>query len=789
MRSVARRPFTLSAVVDWLTRHDPNYLALRRAGRTSIIMSALFALCFEVFHNSQMATYAAFGSISLMMLVSFSGSLRARLQAQVWLSITGGLLICLGTLTSRTLWLSVLSMAVVALAVLFSGVVSSVIASATTSLLLVFILSTAVAGPPSTIPDRLAGWGLASLASLFAVWLLWPAPNRDGLRLSAATACRALALRLRADVAHWRGDISLDDSAYKGAIENADHATEALHRGFLATQWRPTGLSVSSRATVRLVDEILWLDTLVDEAAQPTKQSPSHQHDCEIRSFAADILEVGADQLEQPSTSSRLSEVRDELASALQELTLSATSRAPLSLDDRTSTPSDEGPSPTTREEEIAHFVDSLEPGFRAQEIGFVASLVGTNIELVSAADRRKWIDTLLGVVPGDGAGRLGAARERAAAHLNAHSVWLHNSLRGAVGLAIAVFIAEKTGVQHAFWVILGALSVLRSSAINTSANALRAMVGTAIGFFLGAALLVVVGTNTTVLWFLLPVAILIAGFAPTAISFAAGQAGFTLALVILWNILEPIGWRVGLYRIEDIAIGCAVSVGVGLFLWPRGAASALGATLRDAYETSAAFLTAAVALSRDPDRSDEPTSSPQIERSSAAAASRRLDDAFRTYLGERGSMAIPLSDVATLVRGVVSLRQTADAVVDLWAGSDVLDNNARSSEFTQLAQDVHLVKNWYDDFGAALAGEGTIPEPARDNAVNALLSQAVSEDLQVANTERAATTVRLIWTKDYLGVARRLEETLIEAARSAVRTVTPDSATTPSANEVSSTT
>jgi uncharacterized membrane protein YccC len=768
---VPARPFSFSAAFDWVSRHDPNYMALRRAARSSILMSALFALCFEVFKNAEMATFAAFGSIALLMLVDFPGSLRARLQAQVWLSIMGALLVCLGTLTSQTLWLSVLLMAVVALLVLFSGVVSSVIASATTSLLLVFILSTAVTGAPSTIPDRLAGWGIASLTSLLAVWLLWPAPNRDGLRLSAAAACRALARRLRADVAHWRGDESLDNSAYEDAIKDADHVTDDLHRRFLTAQWRPTGLSVASRATVRTVDEILWLDTLIDDAARPADQAPSHQQDCQIRSSAAAILEAGADQLDEPSASPRLGKARDDLANALKELTESATSRAPFSRNDRASEPGEDTGSALSRDTQIAQFVDSLEPSFRAQEIGFVASLLGANIELVSAAERRKWIDTFAGVVPGESTGRLAAARERAAAHLNWRSVWLHNSVRGAVGLALAVLIAEKTGVQHAFWVILGALSVLRSSAINTGANALRAILGTAIGFFLGAALLAVVGTNTTVLWFLLPIAILIAGFAPSAISFAAGQAGFTLVLVILWNILQPIGWKVGLYRIEDIAIGCAVSVGVGFFFWPRGATSALGASMRDAYESSAGFLAAAVAHGVGlHDRGGGLTTSPQMERASAAAAARRLDDAFRTYLGERGSMSIPLADVATLVRGVVSLRQTAEAVVNLWDDDDARAEVANYPELHELSEEARRVEGWYDIFGAALAGDGAIPVPGVASATfREVLSHAVDIDLQGSNTHGAATTVRLIWTKDYLRGARRLEKMLVGAADSAV--------------------
>src|SRR4029077_12098703 len=100
---------------------------------------------------------------------------------------------------------------------------------------------------------------------------------------------------------------------------------------------------------------------------------------------------------------------------------------------------------------------------------------------------------------------------------------------------------------------------------------------------------------DTDLLWFLLPLAILVAGVAPAAISFAAGQAGFTVVLVILFNIIQPGGWKVGLLRIEDIALGCAVSLVVGLLLWPRGAAAALRKAIAEAYADSARYLASAV--------------------------------------------------------------------------------------------------------------------------------------------------------------------------------------------------
>ena len=55
---------------------------------------------------------------------------------------------------------------------LFSAVVSSVIASATTSLLLSYILPVSLPGPASQIPDRIAGWGMAAGASVIAIAVL-----------------------------------------------------------------------------------------------------------------------------------------------------------------------------------------------------------------------------------------------------------------------------------------------------------------------------------------------------------------------------------------------------------------------------------------------------------------------------------------------------------------------------------------------------------------------------------------------------------------------------------------
>ena len=326
---------------------------------------------------------------------------------------------------------------------------------------------------------------------------------------------------------------------------------------------------------------------------------------------------------------------------------------------------------------------------------------------------------------------------------------------RSAIARGRAGVGADLTGVQHSFWVVLGTLSVLRSSAFSTGQNVLRALLGNLAGFIIGGALILGIGTNDTVLWILLPIAVLIAGFAPAVISFAAGQASFTITLLILYNIIAPAGWKVGLVRIEDIAIGCAVSLVVGLLFWPRGAA------LAGAYADTARYLGSAVNYGVI--RCDgvlPPTPAPRADQQRAAAAGRRLDDAFRSYLAESGAKHLPLPEVATLITGVTVLRLSADAVVDLWSRDEGVPEGDRTAARNEVVSEINAVTAWYQAMAAALDGTGAVPAelPPTDPAADARLVDAVRHDLTGADGRGTATAVRMIWTSDHITVARRLQ-------------------------------
>src|SRR5277367_389887 len=147
------------------------------------------------------------------------------------LAVSSGALVVLGTLVSRWTWLAALTMALVAFVVLFSGVVSSVLASAANAQLVGLIVAVSFPGGPDSIPDRMAGWGMACGASLIAITVLWLAPVHNRLRTLATEASRALVARLHADASLLRSrSINGGVADRAKAIKRSDEAVTALHQ-------------------------------------------------------------------------------------------------------------------------------------------------------------------------------------------------------------------------------------------------------------------------------------------------------------------------------------------------------------------------------------------------------------------------------------------------------------------------------------------------------------------------------------------------------------------------------
>ncbi|MDR3084153.1 MAG: FUSC family protein, partial [Streptomyces sp.] len=680
----------------------------------------------------------------------------------------GAVLICLGTLASRTVWTATVSTFVITFFVLFTGVVSSALAHASTGLLVSFILPVTLSGSVSSLPDRLGGWLLAGAASLPAITVLWPAPVREPLRASAARACALQARRLRTEVDCVRTDFtSVSATAHRRAAEDATAAVTAMRTSFFGTSYRPSGLTTAARALIRLIDQVVWLDAILGRTPVKPQPRPVASLVCAVKTEAATLLEHGATLLDSADGDARLldSDLR-RLLQARERMERTITSALPTHLT--------RVPPRGMSGGEIPEVVSALEPGLRAQEMTCAVSAISGQISLVVAARRRSWWQQLLGRHPGRTRSPLPFAREDLGAHAERHSVWLHNSVRGAAALGVAVLVAGLTGVQNSFWVVLGALAVLRSTALNTGQNAVRGLLGTGIGFLIGGGLIFALGTDTTAYWLLLPVAVACAGLAPDSVSFTIGQAGFTTALLILYNLVSPGGWEIGLVRIENVAIGCVVSLLVGALFWPRGASSALRQALAEALYCSARYLNSAIVFGvTGRDGLAAPAPAPHDDARQAASAADRLDDAFRSFLAERGTKQVPLPGVAALINAVVVLRFTANSVLRLWKGADRAPAAGHPVASREILHAGERLLEWYAKTAQALTGRGAVPEPL-DNPITAEhLIEAVRRDLTAADGRGTATAVRTIWTADHIDVVQRLQTTILEPAQTAAGATT----------------
>ncbi len=687
-------------VVGWVRAHDPDGTALHKAVKVAVAVTVGLAIGTLV-GNAQMSLFASFGGVAFLLFADFPGNRTARLGAYLGLFVVGAVLIALGTLMSGGAASAVIGMAVIGFVVLFSGVLSAAVAGASRAALLTFILPVMVPVPVSEIPSRWAGWALAAALSIPAAVLVWPPRDHDRLRRAAGAACSALADQLAA----WS---AADADALNHAQEASTARVTELRTQFRRTNVRPVGLTTGSRHLMRLTDRLEWLRTVLDRLPPASERTAAQ---LTVTEACVSTLRAAAAVFDQAPRRPTFA-VRQELSvqlRGLQQLHVATETFARLV------------GAPATPDARVVHPSTML-------ELAYTTRLTGLTVAASAAADARPLVDRLLGRnVPAAGAGPLMPVHRVLLGHLSLRSVWFQNSVRGALGLAIAVAIAEVTEVAHGFWVVLGAMSVLRTTALTTGSTALRALSGTVIGFVAGSVVMVAVGTTAWHLWLLLPITLLIAAYLPEAVSFTAGQAAFTVLVVVLFNIIAPSGWEVGLVRVEDVLFGCVSALVSGVLLWPRGAAAAIRSSLAEFYRQSADAVVASVDRMVGPADATAGEDSLAPAMAAAAAASLRLDDALREYLFERGTRNVPLDALIRLSNGAVRIRMTAEAI----AGMPPVEHRAFAPAGAAVARSADGTRGWFRQFADRLAtvprqaSPAPLPAPAEPTAEATVLAAA----------------------------------------------------------------
>jgi uncharacterized membrane protein YccC len=189
--------------------------------------------------------------------------------------------------------------------------------------------------------------------------------------------------------------------------------------------------------------------------------------------------------------------------------------------------------------------------------------------------------------IPGGTDAALRRAMRTLRFHLDPSSVRFRNSARAAVALAAALLVAHLGDFAHGFWVVLGALLVLRASAFDTGATAIQALGGTLLGFVVAAPFAWLTVETPWALWAGLVVATFLAAWAPGAVGLWMGQAAFTLFVVVMFNLVEPDGWVTAVDRVVAVGTGAAISVAVGVLFWPRGAEAVFSRAVAEHYRAA----------------------------------------------------------------------------------------------------------------------------------------------------------------------------------------------------------
>ena len=610
-----------------MTRRDPEGDAARKALRAAIFVPLAAAASFAVAGDTQTPIFTILGCIALLIATDFPGNRSTRAVGYCGLAINGALLITIGTLAAPHPWVAVPLCFIVGIVISFLGLLGEVVSGGQRAALMIFILPVCIR-PVAPLGDRLFGWVIALLICVPAALFVFPPRYDSELRRQTTRVCAALADRIEGTC----------------SAQEVSDAIDALRAGFFSSAGRPVTMTAGSRALVRVASDLQWLCDRVDSdtgALLGPTTAPA------TRVLRACAVVLSSD--DQPGAHA-------ELDDALAAHRTAAVSRYRDDVGDILTDPDD------------ATAIQRSRVLMNRRTINGSIGLIGRIISAAAAADTRPLWARLLGrQLPETGiADRVYTKRAAIGAlggYLSTGSITVFNSLRSGLALALAVVVTLVFPIQNGLWVVLGALSVLRSSALATGTTGLRAITGTVIGFSIGAVTIGLLGVDPIVMWVLLPIVTFGSTYVSRVGSFMAGQTMFTMMVFIIFNLIQPTGWQVGLIRLEDIALGAAVGLTASVLLWPRGAVAAVRRAVDAALQVSSRYLIAAVTrITRGASEQSEDTVMALSQDTLAAV--RTYGDAVRNYLSESAGTVDP--DVLDSDNRIPRLRTTADLIADL---------------------------------------------------------------------------------------------------------------------------
>ena len=696
-----------------LTVHDPDHLALRRGIRAAIALPLSLATALYVLDDTQGVLFAIFGTVGLLINADFAGNTVQRLGSYLLTGAAGTVAIVLGWAASFSTPLAVVMTLLVAFALSFLNLMRGAVAVGTPAVLLLFVVAVSLESTASSLGPYLLGWSVAVVISTVTALLVLPHDRRAGLRLALGDAFEAAAHG--AEVA-WQHP----DASATRPFADFDAAVDRLDGQYGGQPFRTAGLTTKDQALTLLVDHVNSLRLLLEDpqhtgASDGTISIPGRVDLVQaIIAGLRDLAAAARDPRHLP-TGAGIDDARIRLTAGMEHWVL-ARSQA--------------GDDPQSVADEVG--ADHL--------MRMCALVVEQMVELARLVNGGT-IESLERQPPIPVRHRWDVVR----AQVSWNSPWLRNSIRSAVGLSIAVLVINITGVAHGFWVLIGVISILRFDAVGTRRFALLAVLGTIVGVIV-ASVIVLNVDSATILWILLPMFVFLAAWSAVAVNYPVGQAAFSALILVAFGIVSwPPDVITGVTRIEDVALGAAVALVVGLLMWPRGAVGALRHRLAASIRSASGYMSSALSGFTAPIDDEEL----RRRRHDAVGDAERAAETYDMALMQRG----PAEDMHPWTRAttaayllisagrvVAHFARTTPTVREHPALHDAIDSARRESEAHWAA-----VADAVDDEGQ----DPSIPAPPPPAAYPTLP--------QVASTEDARALIVAVWVIDWVHHLDRL--------------------------------
>jgi len=569
---------------------DPQHIYLRRALRLAVLFPIALFVEGQLLNLPQVSVlFGLFACFSLTTMCDFGGPYPSRAAAYAATVAMGWVSITLASAMSDSLWTATLATLGYGFVVTYSGVLRGYFAAAVPGVFVGFFLAISSPRDWDSLGSNLIGWTVgASLASAGAL-LLWPMRTREVLRHRIADVHDAMASLIEGI---WSPDVliggqgQLDRNALSRRV--LEDAVAAMHSGYSGVLRRPGATTGRQRYLTQLV-------TVADDMASSllrTRQEKAHDlpGDRELAAATAAALRDSA-------RACRMRERNRDRERRLGLLDVDGLNRA--------------------RERQLtaiegwvadsAQTLPSLDIVVGVRHDMILRRLAGLSIMAVACLREGMGADPVYRGM-GTFEGRELQVRLPSPStwrnlwlNLTPASVWFRNSIRAAVAYALSVAVILLTGLDHGFWIALGVMVALQSDASNSRSSVRRVLTGTVVGLVIGNVIVWWAHGDATYLWLLLALTVALATFAPGASTPVAGQAAFTMFLMVLFALLLPGDEKMtAASRLADVLAAMGVTLVVSMLLWPQGAAALVSRSLAEATVATGNYLVTAFRLLRD---------------------------------------------------------------------------------------------------------------------------------------------------------------------------------------------